>query len=869
MQALLLGQVPGAAAPQGNNAPYNPDDIINALNGLVVAVNQSVVIGQQLTALDATLQDRVARTNTLLEAQQVVAQLVAQQQGIVAGYQGVNDQNNQVLERQRATGAEFIEQRDHLQDALNGQGVAINALLREFEEMSTDELNAHFEELLRQPEMVQYLEIGSLNPKDVKANREIAIIASLVGLAASTCLVVIAPPVGLAGVSSLLPGFKYARQAKAQGFKAFRFKEFAKHIAVGGTVHLATSLVVGPALSALGEKIATANAIAGIGAANVVDKLLVEALGKTISQAVVNTTSILLRKKLMNQPLSRKEIFYSVVAGSFGAAASFGVDKYADQVSETVARIFVKGIAGFVNSGSTVWMDNLCHNRKWSENLFQEGVEGFFWSVVFQTADEIRQYRFRKAEFEKIKKDILAEVEKLNIPEAAKKALKEAINKTNTLEEINAVLNEAKRNALIEEINQKDLPPENKNQLIEDIRRKDLGLHEIIKNVYTNQIQRAVLPKELKDKLCDSIAKAQNPGEIKAAIDNALKSIQDEIALGHAEGKTWNEVRDQVKDWVKDLVERGYHPTGDHLPQHMWDDPIGLDILVNRIMKQIETGNRKDILIFTHHEHRVHMEIVGTKLVKYRYDNRTLRNIQRGRLAGLKQKHIEGEKDLKRDVVKPRDLKPLRDNFNNLKSAADLCEHVLEILQHAHKTSITAANKEVQDKVKDATLKDLTPEQMQKMYTALLQKIKDAKPGTPPAKFNFFRTPWIALPQHRPGQAQAQASRPPAAVNPNAIRAPAFQPRPVASITAVAGFQPIQAPVIVPIVLQPAVPPPVQPPAPPPEPIVPKDPVAERLVNQIQHSPSGKGGRRKKINLNDQLQMREDRKNNVKNKKWM
>jgi hypothetical protein len=789
MQPVL----PNQALPRDgahNNQNHDPSDIVGALNGLIVALNASAAQNQQIMTIGHHLQNCVNYANALVADGQTFNQRLVEQQAAVANYQNIFVNNTQILNQQRELEVQQAAHVDLLNDALNAQQVELNTLFRELDQLGEQRVQNQLNELLRE------IGDGIQKKQEVKQKRDIAIVASLVFLAASTCLLPFMPAAGAAGVGCSLPGYKYARQSELEGKKQFKLDHFIKHIVVGGTMHLATSFVAGPIFADLSKKIIGTH-LAGSGAVNVIDTLIVEAISKTTSQAILNATGMLLRKKLLGEKLSRSEIFYCMVAGSFGAAASFGVDKYADGIADVVGRIFMKGAAGFVNSAVAIGVDNLCHDRKWSDQLLQEGAEGFFWSIVFQTADEIRQSRFKKAEFEKTKKEILDEIENQQIPEEIKKKLRENISKAETLEDINNLLNDLKRQALIEEVQKKNgLSQEKKEELINELRNRNLGLHETIKNIYTKQIQGSNLPKELKDKMLEDIAKAQHHNDIKDTINKALQEIQEELSLGKLEGKTWTQVREQVRNWVKDLIDRGYHPTGDHLPMNMWKDPKGLDILVDGVLKHLQTGDRIDILVFTHHHHRVHIEIKGSKLVRYEYDHRTVKNIKHGRSKGLDHKNVKAERDFENPIVKPRELTPIRNRFQTLQSMKEFCDsiiaHLQEIQQKPGSTS-SGLNKAV-EKLKDISVSGLSSAQLHQLYKSLVQKREEAQKGNlAPAKLNFFASPWIGSGQHHtgPNRPNAQALVQPGRRNvPAAIRAPAFQAGPVNGIQSVQGFLP-------------------------------------------------------------------------------
>lgn len=599
---------------------------------------------------------------------------------------------------------------------------------------------------------------------DVKQRRNIAIVASLVFLVGSVCLLPLATGPAAFGVGAALPGFQYAAfKSENSGPKVFDGWKFLRHVAAGAITHVVISKGAALVLNKLGQIFKGADCFAGAAAAikahHFVD-ITADVMGKAVSQAVLNAVGTLLRKKILQENVSSNDVVYALAAGSCGAAASYGIEKYSFEIENVIGRVFAKGIAGFVQQaaaycgGNAVRKEGKWNALFWKETL-DEGLEGFFWALVYQVADEIKQNRLNAQQFQSFKNEVCNKIDSdKSLNKNQKRELKAKIQAANTIAEINTILNEAKLQIQLAAIDKKNISPAAKKKQKDALKKKSPGVNPIIKNIYLDRFKNVKLPKDLKDKLLEDIEKCTSPEEINQVINDAMKAINNEIQLASLEGKTWEEAKGIVKKWILELAEAGYHPSGDHYKQDAYKNDLIVDALAVKILK----GEQ---IKWTHHHH-------NQLIIK---DGNNLKKIRDG--------VVVEERQFDKDIIEPkRDIAALRERYQVIKNVKKDCEleaHA-ELKEHQESAKIL---KEPFDHVKAEALAKLNPEQRQSVNKAFGNHVAamNAQPNIPPAAAP--REPQAVAPQAQSNPKPIKVDVPQFNVRPTPIdpsMAPALQP---------------------------------------------------------------------------------------------
>ncbi len=586
---------------------------------------------------------------------------------------------------------------------------------------------------------------------DVKQKRNLAIVASLVFLVGSVCLLPLATGPAAFGIGAALPGFQYAAfRSENSGPKVFDGWKFLRHVAAGAVTHVVISKGAALVLNKLGQIFKGADcfacAAAAIKAHHFLD-ITADVIGKALSQAILNAVGTLLRKKILQENVSSSDVVYALAAGSCGAAASYGIEKYSFEIENVIGRVFAKGIAGFVQQaaaycgGNAVRKDGNWNALFWKETL-DEGLEGFFWALVYQVADEIKQNRLNAQEFQSFKNEVCSKIDSdKSLNKNQKKELKAKIQSANTIAEINTILNEAKLQIQLAAIDKKNISPCAKKKQKDALKKKNPGVNPIIKNVYLDRFKNVKLPKDLKDKLLKDIEKCTSPEEINQVITDAMKAINNEIQLASLEGKTWEEAKGIVKKWILELAEAGYHPSGDHYKQDTYKNDLIVEALAVKILK----GEQ---IKWTHHHH-------NQLIIK---DGNNLKKIRDG--------IVVEERQFEKEIIEPKiDIVALRERYQVIKNVKKDCE--LEVhaeLENHHESAKIL--KEPIDYVKAEALAKLNPEQRQSVNKAFGNHVAamNTQPKIPPA----------AAPQEPQAVAAQKQSKP----QPVKVDVPQFNVRP-------------------------------------------------------------------------------------------
>lgn len=653
------------------------------------------------------------------------------------------ESNNQLIDEQKVYLNAQSEYANSLLDVFEAQSIHLDELIRDLDSWHSNTL-----EKSRKEEVEKFIEesaneiqktlfdaersfifqdAGSNSMKipairaqgNRMAERDIIRLGSFVCIVSGVLLLPFAPKIGSFFISSLLPGYKYASDKKVP----FTAQKWLAHVGAGASTHVIISYIAAPIFSRLSHKIGGAAQAAGLyGSAKIVD-IGFEVFNRALTQALMSAISVLVRKKILQEEIDQTDIWFAMIAGSCGASVAFGVEYAAPDINDALYRVGLKGVLSFVNQGVVVAGLNKLNKKPIIKDLFPSAFESAFWAIVYQTCDQIHDKLISDTEFKNTKSSAIQKAKDLKYPKKIINKLEQA----KSLSELNDILNKYKLHKIIKDINGRKINQKRKDKLIKRAKEKELGVNDVLKEVYLDRYANADLPKDIKDRLENAIKNANNVDEINNAINEVLKDLIDKINIAN----NFEQAKNQIKLWIHDLVDRGYHPTGSHLPQKLLKDEGYIERLADRILK----GEK---IIWTHHHHRAEIE-VNDNFLRRSGDN------------------VNDIYNLPRKLDGNHDLNGLRANYNVIKNIQE------ELRKNVENKD---PNVELQKILKDNAVKGLKPDKINEICLRVAKEIK--------------------LNADNPAAADVQKKEGPAKIHPAALKPVEFNSKPPASLKPIA-----------------------------------------------------------------------------------